>query len=95
MKDYPDSVDKFAELDLEVKDMLRRLEPEDVKTLRYLATIPKDELVLMIKAWRDFRANVKFVQKLVLLLIAIVVTCATFGENVMKILGWFKGGGGS
>lgn len=88
-----DDYDRFAQLDDEVKDMLRRLEPDNVKTLMYVSRIPLEELRGLMKFMRDFQANKRFVQMVLLTMLAVAAATAAFGENIMKIISWFGKGG--
>lgn len=88
---HDNGASRFDELDPKVKDLLRKLEPEEVEALKYVATIPKDELRGMMKMYRDTRAIGKFSRWFILLLVGLFLGGVTIGENVMKLVHWFKG----
>jgi hypothetical protein len=84
---------RFEELDPRVKDMLRRMSPDEVETLTYVSTIPKDELRGLMKFIRDLRAIGWFARWLILGAIALFLLAVTVSENIMKFLGWIRGNG--
>lgn len=87
-----DEARRFDELDPKVKDMLRRMAPEQVETLTYLSTIPRDEVRGMMKMFRDMKAVGWFVRWLVITIVAIFITTVAVGENIGKVIRWMKGG---
>lgn len=83
---------RFDELDEEVKDMLRKLEPENAQTLKYMASIPKDELKSMMKMYRDIKAVSKFFRWMIISIVAVFLATMAVGENILKLIAWLKGG---
>lgn len=82
---------RFDELDPRIKELLSRLEPENVETLKYISSIPKDELRAMMKMWRDLNANIRFVRWALLALAAIFLGTVALYENFLKVVGWLRG----
>jgi len=83
---------RFDELDASVKDMLCKLEPEEVTNLKYVATIPKAELMGMMKFFRDFKAFGKIGRGLIITMAAIFLGMMALSENIAKLFLWIKGG---
>lgn len=81
---------RFDELDEEVKSMLRHLSHEEVQTLTYLSTIPKDELSGMMKIYRDFRAVGWFAKWLILATVSVFIGAVALGESIARALAWFR-----
>ncbi len=82
---------RFKELDPNVQDMLSKLEPSEVETLKYLVTIPRDEFRGAVKMYRDFKAVSSFMRWLIITTLAVFVGAVSLGEQIMKLLGWMKG----
>jgi hypothetical protein len=86
------AANRFDELDPAVKDMLRKLEPEEVETLKYMSTIPKAEFRAMMRFVRDIKAAAWYFRWGAASIIAVFLTSMMVAENVMKAFAWFKGG---
>ena len=87
------AAEKFNQLSQPVQEMLRHLNQQEVETLEYVSTIPKDELRGMMKMYRDSKAVIWFIRWSILALIAIFGGAVLVGENVLKVIAWFKTGG--
>lgn len=85
---------RFNELDPAVQKMLSQLEPGEIETLKYVASIPKEELRGMLKKYRDWSANSRFMQKVIGGIVVIVITAAAFGESIFKMLNFLRGSNG-
>lgn len=85
---------RFDELDEEVKDLWRRMHPDQVASIAYLSTIPRDELRSIMKMYRDIKAVGWFLRWAVITIVAIFIGAVALGENIMKVIGWFRGGNG-
>lgn len=82
---------RLVELDPTVQELLNRLDPENVDTLKYISSIPRDELKGMMKMYRDMKAVGWFMRWVILTLVAIFIGAVTIGENIVKVIGWIKG----
>lgn len=85
------AANRFDELDPAVKDMLRKLEPDEVLNLKYIATIPKAEFQGVMRFIRDIKAAAWYVRWGAATIIAIFLTSMVVGENIMKLIAWMKG----
>lgn len=70
--------------------MLSGLKPEEVDSLEYLSTIPKEELRGIMKAFRDFKAINRFMRWLILGTVGLFVGAAALGDSISKIIAWFR-----
>lgn len=84
---------RFDQLDETVKDMLRKLEPDEVENLKYIATIPKGELRAMMKFFRDGAAVTRFGKWLLFGGIAMILLGSQVSDAAIKIVSWFRGAG--
>lgn len=85
------AVERFNELDPNLKDLLSRMEPENVETLKYLSTIPRDEARAMMKLFRDLKAVGWFMKWLILGAIGLFIATVALYENILKVIGWMRG----
>lgn len=85
------TANRFNQLDPKVQDMLSKLEPSEVETLKYIVTIPKDEFRGAVKMYRDFRAVSGFMRWLIITIVAVFIGAVSLGEQIGKIIGWMKG----
>lgn len=84
---------RFNELSPKVQEMLSGLKSEEVDTLEYLSTIPKEEARGMMKMYRDVRAVGKFFTWLIVGVVGMFIGAVSVGESVMKFIAWLKPGG--
>lgn len=85
------AVKRFTELDEDVQRMLATLEPENVATLRYVATIPKAELQGLMKMFRDAKAVSWFIRWTVITIAGLFIATVGLYENIIKVISWIKG----
>ena len=71
--------------------MLATLEPENVETLRYVATIPKAEFQGLMKLFRDAKTVGWFVRWGIVTLVGLFIGTVVLYENILKVIGWVKG----
>lgn len=74
-----------------MQDLLSHLKPEHVETLEYLSTLPKDEVLGLMKMFRDIKAVGTFLHWLTVTLMAIFIGGVALGENIAKVAAWMKG----
>lgn len=88
--DHPHA-QRFNELDPAVQDLLSRMRPENVDTLEYLSTLPREEVRGLMKMFRDIRAVSRFMRWLIVTVVAIFIGGVALGENIAKVAGWWRG----
>ncbi|MBN9046223.1 MAG: hypothetical protein J0H18_11225 [Rhizobiales bacterium] len=91
MREEGCTVNRFNQLDQNMQEMLSKLEPEEVENLKYLATIPGDELRGAVKLYRDVMTVSHFMKWLIVTIVAVFIGAVSLGEHVMKLFGWMKG----
>lgn len=91
MDEHARAVQRFNELDQNIKDLLSKLEPGEVETLKYLSTIPKDEARSMMKLYRDIKAVGWFMKWLIIGMVGLFIGTVALYENILKVYGWMRG----
>jgi hypothetical protein len=84
--------EKMVELPKDTRAFLARLRPDELETLEAIVAMPAEDVRDGFRMVRDMRTVGKFMRWLILSMIALFVGSIMLYENVLKFLGYFKGG---
>lgn len=83
---------KLMELSENAREFLATLREDELETLKAIVELPADDVREGFKLVRDLRAVGRFMRWLILTVVAIFVGTMTLYENILKAIGWLKGG---
>lgn len=95
MDDHVSAPTKLIELPHDAREWLATLREDELETLKAVVELPAEDVRDGFKLVRDLRAVGRFMRLLILSVLAVFVAAVSLYENLLKVLGWFKGGPGS
>ena len=84
--------EKMVELPEKTRAFLAGLRPGELKTLEAIIEMPAEDVREGFRMVRDMRTVGKFMRWLLLSMIALFVGSIMLYENILKVIGYLKGG---
>jgi len=90
----PDTItpEKLKDLPPETRDWLANLRPDEMKTLQAVVEMPADDVREAFRLVRDLRTVGRFTRVVVITSVSIFVGTIMLYEQIVKVIGYFKGG---
>lgn len=83
--------ERLAELPEEIRRILAGLRPEELKTLRYLVTLPESEVEDTVRFVREIRTVSRWGRWIIIGALAIFLGTLSFFDGLQKVANWWKG----
>lgn len=83
---------KMIELSEDTREWLSTLREDELETLKAVVELPANDVREGFKMARDLRAVGRFTRWLILSMVALFAGTVMLYENVLKVIGWMKGG---
>ena len=83
---------KMIELSEDTREWLSTLREDELETLKAVVELPAQDVREGFKMARDLRAVSRFMRWLIISMVALFAGTVMLYENVLKVIGWMKGG---
>jgi hypothetical protein len=90
MADY--TPQRLEELPQSTRDWLADLRPDELKTLQAVVELPADDVRQAFKMVHDLQTVGRFTKWLVITFIGIFLGTVVLYENIIKVIGYIRGG---
>ncbi|CZT36236.1 hypothetical protein [Rhizobium sp. 9140] len=84
--------ERLIELPEGTRAWLAGLRPNELETLQVVVTMPAEDVEDGFKMVRELRTVTRFFKYLIIGAVAIFIATVGLYENVLKVIGWIKGG---
>ena len=83
---------RLEELPQDTRDWLADLRPDELKTLQAVVELPADDVRQAFKMVHDLQTVGRFTKWLVITFIGIFLGTVVLYENIIKVIGYIRGG---